>query len=154
MIALRYDNETGIGDLAGYAEGALAKDEGLKSAVLVSLFFDAPALPGDVPAGAPRRGWWADVYADTPGDVIGSRLWLLDGAKTTDENLRRAEAYAVEALQWLVVDGISSKVTASAERLAPSPDQNRIRLTIRIERPETLADPWIYVWDITLDGEI
>lgn len=151
MIAVRYDNATGLGDLAGYAEGALQKDEGLETAILISLFLNRRALPGDpVPEGADLGGWWGDSYPDVQGDQIGSRLWLLDGQKTTDENLRRAEAYAVEALQWMIADGIAAEVSATAERIIVAPAHNRLKLTIEIQRPDGLTDPWLYVWDVTL----
>lgn len=102
---------------------ALALDDGLHSAVVISLFTDRLAEPGDplpqldlwAPGG--RRGWWGDAFSDVPGDRIGSRLWLLARAKRLPEVLRQAEEYAQEALQWLVEDGVASgvQVTASTD---------------------------------------
>jgi len=95
---------------------SLADDDGLETAVVLSLFSDRLAADGDAGvAPTARRGWWGDAYADVPGDLIGSRLWTLAREKQTTEVLARAELYAREALQWLVDDGVASNVAAAAE---------------------------------------
>jgi phage gp46-like protein len=82
------------------AKPGLTQDEGLETAVLLSLFSDRIARQDDVlPSGDDRRGWWADAYAEIEGDAWGSRLWLLSREKQTASVLRRAEEYASEALQ-------------------------------------------------------
>lgn len=87
------------------------------TAVLISLFTDRVANADDViPDGSnDPRGWWADA-GKYP---IGSRLWLLDRSKQTDEVLKRAKDYANEALKWLVDDGVAAKVTVFVEWSRP-----------------------------------
>lgn len=95
----------------------LEEDDGLETAVIHSLFTDARALPNDElpdPKGD-RRGWWGDNFPSVPGDRYGSRLWLLSREKQLDAVLPRAKAYAQEALQWLIADGIARSVTVVAE---------------------------------------
>jgi len=84
--------------------GLLEEDE-LQTAVLLSLFTDRAALPDDpLPTGADdRRGWWGDA-------MLGSRLWLLRRAKQTTETLTRAKDYIIEALSWVIDDGIALRV--------------------------------------------
>lgn len=102
---------------------ALAADDGLETAVVLSLFTDRRAEADDeLPAGATdRRGWWGDAIppvvdgAAVDGDRIGSRLWLLSREKQTAETLNRARGYAAEALAWLVADGIAERVDVAAE---------------------------------------
>lgn len=105
MIALAYDNTTFEADFR-YSGGCLVSSGfDLETAVLMSLFNDARALPGDpLPRGANRRGFWADVY-DPDGESLGSRLWLLEDEKATPETARRAEGYAHDALKWMIDDG-------------------------------------------------
>lgn len=88
----------------------LAADDGLRTAVLVSLFTDCRAEADDeLPAGdGDRRGSWDDPER-------GSRLWLLSREKQTARTLERAREYAEEALAWLVEDGIARAVTVTAE---------------------------------------
>lgn len=99
---------------ADYAIDALGltADDGLETAVILSLFTDRLAEPGDnIPDGtADRRGWWADMFADVPADRIGSRLWLLHREKQTLAVVNRAREYAQEALNWLVEDGVAKSV--------------------------------------------
>ena len=88
---------------------ALKSDNGLRTAVVLSLFIDRRANADDeIPDGTTdRRGWWADDN--------GSRLWLLSRAKETGSTLQRARDYALEALQWLMDGGIASGVDVQAE---------------------------------------
>lgn len=114
------DIRTVFRDFAGDLEisgGALAADDGLETAVVISLFTDRRAEPGDpLPdAGADRRGWWGDALADVPGDRIGSRLWLLAREKQTQATLARAREYAAEALRWMIEDGVARAVNVTAE---------------------------------------
>lgn len=94
------------------------RDEGLRTAVLLSLFLDRRADDGDelLDANADRRGWWADEFADADGDKIGSRLWLLSRAKPA-EWISQAPEYGKEALLWLVEDKVAERVEVVASVL-------------------------------------
>lgn len=96
---------------------ALAEDDGLESAVVISLFTDRRAQAGDPLPGAPedRRGWWGDAFGALDGDRIGSRLWLLNREKQLPAVVERAREYAQEALAWLIEDGIARAVNVTAE---------------------------------------
>lgn len=86
----------------------------LPRAVIISLFSWRRANPDD---NAPvPMGWWGDTYPTVTGDRIGSRLWLLGREKITNETLNRARDYAIEALLWIVDDGVAARVDASAVR--------------------------------------
>lgn len=137
-LAILYNGRAFTFDLAT-AGADLATEDGLRSAVLVSLFTDRRAeaddpLPG-APGSADRRGWWADAWPDdaqggasvaggrTPGatldgDRIGSRLWLLGREKQTADVLQRARDYSEEALAWLIEDGVALAVSVTAEWVA------------------------------------
>lgn len=109
----------------------LAEDEGLVTAVIISLFTDRQANPDDtLPNGKHRRGWWGDDFAGTPGDKIGSRLWLNESAKQLGSVLIKDREYAQEALQWLVDDGVASRVDVAAS----NPRSGVRALTIEIHR--------------------
>jgi len=120
-------------DLA-VASGDLLTDDGLLTAVVVSLFTDRQAEATDeLPAGeTDRKGWWADAtlprLTGAP-DKIGSRLWLLRREKQLPEVVARAREYATEALQWLLtehrVDGLT--VTATV------PERGMLQLQVALE---------------------
>lgn len=95
----------------------LVFEDGMATAVILSLFLDARARADDAlpDGGTDRRGFWADtVPPAAERDRTGSRLWLLSREKTLPEVLRRAHDYAAEALRWLVDDGVASRVDVSA----------------------------------------
>lgn len=99
-----WDAENSRGDWALIA-GDIATGDDLESALLLSLFTDREAAPDDViPDGSnDRRGWWGDDGVDDDTGPTGSRLWLLSRRiSPTDQTLRDAYDYTVEAIQWLI----------------------------------------------------
>lgn len=131
----------------------LLLDDGLKTAVQLSLFCDARAGEGDVlPSADPyRRGWWADQFE--PDRVsFGSRLWLLERAKLTRAVLDAARSYALEALQWLLDDAVAESVDVVTEWYSGVSDagqhtDNGIAFSITITRPgDVAASRFGYVW--------
>ncbi len=90
----------------------LATGNDLETAMLISLFTDRMAQPGDAIADGTDdpRGWWADD--DVP---IGSRMWLLSRSKQTRETLQRAYDYLAEALAWLIDDGVVARFDVTTQ---------------------------------------
>lgn len=122
----------------------LATDEGLETAVIVSLFTDrrAPSA-AELPAGETnRRGWWGDTYLDLSEDRYGSHLWLLSREKTLQEVANRAREYAERALQWMLDEDVAARLEVDAELQRP----DRLNLEIRIWRPG-IADPMRLKYD-------
>ncbi len=106
--------------------GDLLGDNGLLTAVILSLFTDARAhaddpLP-DERVGIPSdlRGWWGDCLGvdETRPFSLGSRLWLLSREKELPVVVARAQEYAQEALNWLVEEGRTNKLVVSANHVA------------------------------------
>lgn len=127
----------------------LDSDNGLQTAVIVSLFTDRRAEPDDeLPDGSSdRRGWWADAYPDIEGDRIGSRLWLLAREKDMQSVVNRAREYTEEALAWLVDQGIALRIevmTGWVDRVSQAVTETKTRnsmpgvlgIAIVIHRPQ------------------
>lgn len=140
-IRLVWSNLDGAGDVA-IAENDLARDPGLETAVLLSLFCDRRAPEGArLPRGQTSvRGWWGDEFGDTPGDETGSHLWLLEGAPWSEATARRAEQYSREALQHMVDDRAVARVVP----IATLPSVGVLELAIRIEKPDAPAATYRY----------
>lgn len=121
-------------------------EQALARAVVISLFSWRLAEPDD-PYDADRFGWWADSHPPADGDRIGSRLWLLSRVALTDETVRRARAYCVEALQWLLDDGVATAVDVNAARVGV----DRLSISCVITRAEGAVvnlrfdDVWRYI---------
>lgn len=117
-IQIAWDIDLLEGDIL-FANNDLVQDAGLSTAIYISLFTDRRAARNDILPdldNTDRRGWWGDEVGDLPGDRIGSRLWLLEREKTTQEVLEKTKGYCEEALQWLIDDGVATKVTVTVEK--------------------------------------
>lgn len=115
-LALAWNPRGGGADLVRGDED-LEGDNGLETAVLISLFCDKRAededkLPGDL---SDRRGWWADEFAEEEGDLIGSRRWLLDRSARRSDVPDLLEEYDREALAWLLRDKVASQIDVTVE---------------------------------------
>lgn len=147
MIKVAYSNADQRGDLVR-GTGNLETDEGLESAVVVSLFSDARASAEDgLDAGADRRGWWGEAYLDDPSIAFGSKLWLIHRkGKAVPQLQIQAVKWAEDALKWLITAGVASSVKASTTKLRP----DVLLLTIEIQRPRDTAPRWRRAWEVQL----
>lgn len=135
----------------------LVTDDGLATAVYISLFTDAHANEDDPLPDLlfsekfpDYRGWWGDETSGRANDSVGSKLWLLGRSKSTTDNLRKAERYAKEALQWMVEEGIAAEIKTTAEF---SGDLNqRLLLLIQIIKVsnEILSYRFETLWEETV----
>lgn len=143
-IALAFTDYRG-GDLVLSGQD-LARDDGLESAVLVSLFTDRRADPEQLRAGddaTDLRGWWGDFNPDVVGDQSGSLLWLLQREKQTRETLARARQYAEQALAWMVQDRVARRVTVTTEYGGPGV----MRIGVEIDRPDSTRVRYQYDYE-------
>ena len=132
----------------GIACADLAVGNDLSTAIMISLFTDRRANEDDVlPDGTAPRGWWADAM---DGQKIGSRLWLLERARSLPETFALAKDYAQEALQWLVDDGVAAKVDVAATGVHGTDCINVLQLQIDITQPDGKRLGWKYryAWDL------
>jgi len=132
-------------------------DDGLLSAMIISLFTDARAAEDDpLPderVGVPSdlRGWWGDeLDPEVAGFSLGSRLWLLWREKDLDIVVARAEAYAREALDWLTTPRARhlrvSRLAVSALRVSPGYLGIRVA-ALRPTHTGERAEEWNFVYD-------
>ena len=144
-IALAWSLDAGAADLV-LEDDDLASDAGLRTAVLLSLFLDRRAEDEDALPGEDddRRGWWADEFAETDGDRIGSRLWLIDRAKRAGDVPARATELVREALAWLIEDRVASSIDVDISATGPA-----LILVITIHRPQgdAVSFRFAHAWD-------
>lgn len=148
-IAIDWDTQNFRGDWSVNSGDLDLDPGGLRSAVLVSLFSDRIASTDfQPPAGSPfdRHGWWGDTYEQDP---IGSRLWQLNRAKKTDDLtlLIRARDFCLEALKWLLDDGVAATVNVDTSWLNPNAIGIRVVIAEPQSPPKTFNFSW--AWDTT-----
>jgi len=99
----------------------------------------------DLPRGEnDRMGWWADLISEPQDDLIGSRHWVLERiGKVSTDTAVEFESILQEAFQWMIEDGIASKVVVAAERT----ENDRIEGSVQIFRPSGDNIPFKFIWD-------
>jgi phage gp46-like protein len=137
--------------------GDLESDDGLETAVLMSLYTDKrisdddPILDYNNPED--KRGWWGDLLVPfEEGDEIGSKIWLLSREKTTQDVIVKLQSYIEESLAWLVNDQIVSKAEVEIERQNPLPENNILAFKIKLYKIDgrEIALNYSYQWDATI----
>lgn len=143
-IAINFDTENGLFD-ALLLGNDLQIDEGLATAIYISLFTDARANTDDQVPNQERGGWWGDAFAATEGDKIGSRLWLLRPGKLNNEIAKRARDFALESLNWLIADGVAKELEIEFERQGHS----TVAIKVILTKPEGIIHKFDYIWKET-----
>ncbi|WP_050801411.1 phage GP46 family protein [Gluconobacter morbifer] len=141
-ILIDWDVTNGRGDWFVSAGSLATAQNGYdtrKNAILLSLFTDRRA-PDDLKMKDPR-GWWGDTYSGRP---IGSWLWLLFRTKITNRTatLQLARKYCLDALQWMIDDGIAQSITASVSWATTS----ILAIKIRITGPDGTTSDYGWLW--------
>lgn len=122
----------------------LLADDGICTAVILSLFLDARANADDPlpdPQDPNLRGSWMDSYPQVPGDLQGSKLWLLGKSKELPSVLTDAQDYELAALQWLIDDGWATQISVTAT----NPDEGVLDIEAEIMEPGSVqATPFTF----------
>lgn len=146
-IKLFLDNAINEGISPKLENGDLVADDGLETAVIISLFSDRRITDDQLPLGQiSKRGWWGDLFSEVDQDLTGSRFWILQREKRITATLRRFEDYAKEALAWMVEDGVAASVTA----VASYNERNYLFLDIVIKKPKGNSFNYRVNWDSQL----
>lgn len=135
--------------LLNYRLGDIESDDGLETAIMVSLFTDQRVKEDELPTGEnDRRGWWGDIAIENEQDQIGSKLWLLDRGKADESSRALAKQYAEESLQWLLDDGVADEINVTAV-LVP---RSRIDLSIEVIPPRN-RDKYFYRYQLLWENQ-
>ncbi|TEW31384.1 hypothetical protein E2R48_00550 [Histophilus somni] len=106
----------GQGDLV-IINDELMLDDSLTTAIVISLFTDLRVND--------ERGWWGDDF-NADNHRTGSKLWTLSREKQLAAVLDDAQAYATQALAWLITD----QLVQDYQVIASNPQTAVLLLTI------------------------
>ena len=109
--------------------GDFEQENGLETAILMSLFLDDRADESEVPQATKRGGYWGYEV----NNMKFSKLWLVNGRRTTDK-LNQAIEYANSCLQWLIDESYATDVQSEAVFITDG-----IELTVTISKDNTLV---------------
>lgn len=142
-IAIRWIPAEFRGDWAIGPDGDVEHDADLATAVLISLFTHRTASEDYVhpDAVSDPRGWWGDMFGDD-ADRIGSRLWQYYRTTKTDSTLADLRDVCIDALSWLVRDGVASNVDVNTQWYGRS----GVAITVTVQQGNSVAQRFSYVW--------
>ncbi len=122
----------------------LAGDDGLETAVTISLFSDQRITDDEKDENfkTSKRGWWGDGLSPIDKDEIGSKMWLIERGKRTQSDLRRLERYAEKSLEWMLEDGVAINI-----EVVGSFEANQTVLNISITKPNNKETRYDVLWD-------
>lgn len=126
-------------------DGDYLQDDGLETAVLISLFTDRYVESEDLPPNIfVNQGWWADRIDENETDRTGSRIWVFNRTGKINNETRNGLVDACkEALQWMIDLGIASRIEVTGTLVVGE----RIDLDIQIFKPEGDDIPFEFLWD-------
>ena len=107
------DSGLGYVDLDIDENGQLVTTDGLDTTIAMCLFCERRADIDEVLKPAMRRGWWGNELSSIPGFEQGSKLWFLDQARLTPDNINAARDYVYDGLAWMIEDGVVDDVTVT-----------------------------------------
>ncbi|WP_416220691.1 phage GP46 family protein [Pseudomonas sp. BIOMIG1BAC] len=122
-----------------------ATDGAWQRAAVISLLTWRRAGPDDRIDDPERFGWWGDSFPSLANDRIGSRLWQLRRAKLTAETAQTAEAFAREALAWMLEDG---RVTAVAVTTTRGVDRLELQVLLTLRDGRTIDVQLDNLWQV------
>lgn len=128
-LALAKDTQ-GTFDISFGANGDFTLVDGFDTSIQMSILCERRADPSEVPDAIRRRGWIGNVLSDTPGFEIGSKLWLYEQSRLTNDTLNGVKDAAIQATQWLIDDSLAKNIEAS---IAGSTGAGKIDLKMTIE---------------------
>lgn len=156
-IWIGYDTDLKAGDFGVTANaGDLDTDEGLESAVFISLFTDKRArddqeLPD--PQSEDRRGYYGDLISPIEtGDETGSWIWLyIERAKTTNSVIEDVRQAAIDSLKWLITDKVAMKVEVECEKIG-SPGNDWLQLIVKVFKKDGNTETFNY--DLNWEAQV
>jgi phage gp46-like protein len=89
-------------------DGVVEIEEGIRPAILNSLFCDARNSSGSQRVAHERRGWFGSIIPFYNKET-GSQLWTLEQKRMTEDTRNLLVSYLQEALKWMVDLGLISK---------------------------------------------
>ncbi|MCK9110988.1 phage GP46 family protein [Haemophilus influenzae] len=129
----------GEGDVVSL-DSALLTDDSLTNAIVISLFTDARVDN--------QRGWWGNDFNQNEERQVemGSRLWTLARSKQLADVLEDAQAYAEQALQWLIDDGHALAIDVMATN--PEPSVLLLSVVVTLPNGQTEQRTFSAVWSL------
>ena len=122
----------------------IVEEDGLMTAIQVSLFSNKLATSLEIPDNYKRNGFLGTLLEE--GNHEGSGLYLLDARRMSDQLLADAENYTRDALAWLIDDGIADSIEVATAKK----DERSIFIYIYLYKNADRVGDYITIWQNTV----
>ena len=148
MFDIKLTEQQGVYDFE-IEEGDFKIDEGLETALVVSLLSDRRADESQIVQPEFRRGWIGDLVTTLLGYKFGSHLWLSEQSRITQSTLNQVQDQAEKALGWMFDVELVTKIEAVASII----NQFSIALSITITSPDgSVSIKAFNLWKRTIEN--
>ena len=124
----KYDNDD-LYDIEIDDLGDIKKTDSLDTALLMSVFCEKRADESEVINVDRRGGDWSNALNDVQDYEIGSKLWLLNQSRSSQENILLGKNFIEEGLNWLIDDNIVKSILVNQSK-----DNRKFIYNIEIEQ--------------------
>lgn len=121
----------------GITGSDLTSEDGLDTAIAMSLFTDARAPDNAFAIPEKRRGWMGNLESPIEGRQLGGFLWLVDQSRLTQDTLNTSVNYARLALNWFIEDGIANSIVVTGEIIPRSGIRLKVVFTAQTDKVST-----------------
>jgi len=135
-------NSLGRYDISFNDAGDVSGTSSFDTAILMTVFCERRAAASEVSNNANRRGWWGNTLSDIPDFEIGSKAWLLEQSRLTEDALNLALTYYRTAFQWFLDEGYANSVVVMGNLTATG---IYVKIILRVA-PDTVGTPLFDVW--------
>ena len=133
-----------------FENGDFKIDDGLETALIVSLLSDRRADESQIFQPELRRGWIGDLVATLPGYKFGSHIWLSEQSRLTQETLTTIQDASEKSLDWMLSIGLILNVEAKASIVVKD---STVLLIVSVTSPDgSVSKKAFNLWKRTIEN--
>lgn len=144
-VRVIFDAETKLRDIALGDDGDLSAVDDFSTSIDLSVLTNQRANSSEVPQADQRRGWIGDLTPITDDFQVGSKLWLFEQSRRTQETVNDIRNAVQEGLQWIIDKGQAERIAVDSEMIGAS----GVRITVVISVGNNKIKRYFTLWDQT-----
>jgi len=139
-----FKQDNGLFDIEIDTDGDLKGSNSTNTAVDMSLGTDKRADPSEIKDASLRRGWVGDIFNNVPNYEIGSKWWLRDQGRLTNESVNFIVGDTKKALNWMLEDNLISNLEVTGTR---NIRKNQLEIKIRFVVDANIIERVFILWE-------
>lgn len=139
-----FKQDNGLFDIEIDTDGDLKGSNSTNTAVDMSLGTDKRASPSEIKEASLRRGWVGDIFNSVANYEIGSKWWLRDQGRLTNESINFIVGDTKKALNWMLEDNLISNLEVTGTR---NIRKNQLEIKIRFVVDANIIERVFILWE-------